>query len=160
MKKSTITLIALCVIVISILLPITVNAQDTTLTTAVPATHTLHLSIDGKGTVTVNGIKYTESTDIPIPRHSKPDVQVQSAKGYAVLSVTFEEESITHRVTGGTWLPPVVESDVTLAVVFEQVSDNAPTGDASDIHIAMLLFALSGTALVTYASMSRKKQHT
>lgn len=157
MKKHTIILFSLCLIVFSTFLPISANAHNTTLKTAVPANHTLHLSIDGNGTVSVNSIAYSKSKDISISRHSEPSIQIQAGNGYCIQSVVYNGEKITHLFRNGKWTMPNVESDVTLSVVFARSSGNPATGDSTHIQTSALIFMLSAISLAVCILKPRKK---
>lgn len=119
--------------------PFATNAQETTLITSVPLSHTLHLNIDGKGTVSVNGNKHSKTKNISVNRHSEPFVQIQAARGYSVRSVVYNNENITHLFNSGKWTMPKVESDITLSVVFAKDSGNPPTGDTFNPWMMVLL---------------------
>ena len=70
-------------------------AGTTTLKTAVPTNHTIYLSIEGNGTVVIEGKQYSKSANISIDRHSEPFVEIQAAKDYYIRSVTYNQENIT-----------------------------------------------------------------
>lgn len=141
MKHGFLVGILICILLLMFLL--TANAQETTLTTTVPSSHILHLDIDGKGTVTVNGIEYSKSKDIPIQRHSEPSVQIRPARGYSIGSVTCNQENITHLVNSGEWAMPKVESDVILSVVFEKDCDDQPTDNNTNYYLMFIKHILS-----------------
>ena len=143
MKKSTKTLFLLYVMVLAFLIPITVTAQETTLTTTVPSSHILHLDIEGKGTVAVNGIEHSKSKDIFIQRHSEPSIQIQASRGYSVRSVTYNQENITHLFNSGKWTMPKVESDVVLTVVFTRDGSSPPIDDVNHFYYSFVKYILS-----------------
>ena len=104
-------------------------AGTTTLKTAVPTNHTIYLSIEGNGTVVIEGKQYSKSANISIDRHSEPFVEIQAAKDYYIRSVTYNQENITHLFNNGEWTMPKIETDVSLSVVVVKDSGNPPTGD-------------------------------
>lgn len=130
-----------CILIwlLTFVFPFATNAQETTLITSVPLSHTLHLNIDGKGTVSVNGNKHSKTKNIPVNRHSEPFVQIQAARGYSVRSVVYNNENITHLFNSNKWTMPKVEADVSLSVVFVKDSGNPPTGDTFTPWMMVLL---------------------
>ena len=116
-------------------------AGTTTLKTSVPSNHTIYLSIDGQGTVVIEGKRYSKSANISINRHNEPFVEIQAAKDYYIRSVTYNQENITHLFNNGEWTMPKIETDVSLSVVFVRDSGNPPTGDTFNLWIMVLLTA-------------------
>jgi len=114
-------------------------AGTTTLKTAVPTNHTIYLSIEGNGTVVIEGKRYSKSANISINRHNEPFVEIQAAKDYYIRSVTYNQENITHLFNNGKWTMPKVESDVSLSVAFVKDSGNPPTGDTFNPWMMVLL---------------------
>lgn len=141
MKRFTILRSIICVIVFSVVLPITADAQKTVFRTTIPSEHSLYLIINGQGIVTIDGKQYSKTANIPIPRHSEPFVEIQAARGYYMRSVTYNKENITYLVNSGKWTIPKVETDVLLSVVFVKDSGNPPTGDAFNPWMMVLLIA-------------------
>ena len=119
--------------------PLCVSAVDTTLTTSVPANHTIQLEIKGKGTVIIDGRQYLKSQTISIQRHKEAVIKIQAAQGYYIRSVTYNQENITHLFNNGNWTMPKVESDITLSVIFVKDSGNPPTGDTFNPWMMVLL---------------------
>lgn len=146
-----------CILIwlLTFVLPFATNAQQTTLITSVPFSHTFHLNIDGKGTVSVNGNKHSKTKNISVNRHSEPFVQIQAARGYSVRSVVYNNENITHLFNSGKWTMPKVESDITLSVVFVRDNGNPPTGDTFNPWL-LVLCILSLLGLLACALMVRK----
>ena len=141
MKRFTILWSIICVIVFSVVLPITADAQKTVFRTTIPSEHSLYLIINGQGIVTIDGKQYSKTTNIPIQRHSEPFVEIQAARGYYMRSVTYNEENITYLFNSDKWTMPKVETDVSLSVVFVKDSGNPPTGDSFNPWIMVLLTA-------------------
>ena len=113
---------ALILVAIVMLLPVTVWAQETTLTTVVPSSHTLHLELSGEGAIVVDGVAYTQSADIQIQRKSRPEISLQITDGNKVKSVLWGDEDITEAIRKGSWTMPEVTEDVVLTVTFEKTS--------------------------------------
>lgn len=130
-------------------------AGTTTLKTAVPTNHTIYLSIEGNGTVVIEGKQYSKSANISINRHSEPSVQIQAARGYSIRFVMYNQEKITHLFNSGKWTMPKVESDITLSVVFVRDNGNPPTGDTFSPWL-LVLCILSLLGLLACALMVRK----
>lgn len=130
-------------------------AGTTTLKTSVPSNHTIYLSIEGQGTVMVEGKRYSKSANISINRYSEPSVQIQATKGYSIRTVAYNQENIMHLFNSGKWTMPKVESDITLSVVFVRDSGNPPTGDTFNPWI-IVLFILSLLGLLVCVLKVRK----
>ena len=114
-------------------------AGTTTLKTAVPTNHTIYLSIEGNGTVVIEGKQYSKSANISIDRHSEPSVQIQAARGYSIRFVMYNQEKIAHLFNSGKWTIPKIETDVSISVVFAKDSGNPPTGDTFNPWMMVLL---------------------
>ena len=148
---------ALILVAIIMLLPMTVWAQETTLTTVVPSSHLLHLELTGEGAIVVDGVAYTQSADIQIQRKSRPKISLQITDGNKVKSVLWGSEDITETIRKGSWTMPEVTEDVTLTITFEQTSSTPQTGDASRPDLWFIIAALSLIGIIICWLM-RKKQ--
>ena len=142
---------------IVMLLPVTVWAQETTLTTVVPSSHTLHLELSGEGAIVVDGVAYTQSADIQIQRKSRPEISLQITDGNKVKSALWGSENITEAIRKGSWTMPEVIEDVSLSVTFEKTSSTPQTGDASRPDLWFIIAALSLIGMIICWLM-RKKQ--
>ena len=147
----------LILVAIVMLLPVTVWAQETTLTTVVPSSHILPLELTGEGAVVVDGVAYTQSADIQIQRKSRPEISLQITDGSKVKSVLWGDEDITEAIRKGSWTMPEVIEDVSLSVTFEKTSSNPQTGDASRPDLWFIIAALSLIGIIICWLM-RKKQ--
>ena len=147
----------LFLVLIVVLLPVSVWAQETTLTTVVPSSHILHLELTGEGTIIVDGVAYTQSADIQIQRKSRPEISLQITDGNKVKSVLWGSEDITEAIRIGSWTMPEVTEDVSLSVTFEKISNTPQTGDASrpDLWLAIAALSLIGMLICW---LMRKKQ--
>lgn len=141
------------------LLSVSVLAQDTTLTTTVPNGHTLHIELEGKGTVTIDGVSFAKSAEAQIPRHEASAITLQPADGFKIKAVLWGGEDVTSAAKNGTWTAPQISEDTVLTVSFEK-SPYPVTGDSRGRQIPMLgvllLSSLAGILLCTV----RKKAHT
>ena len=148
---------ALILAAIVMLLPVTVWAQETTLTTVVPSSHVLHLELTGEGAVVVDGVTYTQSADIQIQRKSRPEISLQITDGNKVKSVLWGGEDITASISKGSWTMPEVIEDVMLTVTFEKTSSAPQTGEVSQPTLWFAIAALSWIGMIICWLM-RKKQ--
>jgi hypothetical protein len=158
-RKSTACRIVLALFLAAIVmfLPVTVWAQETTLTTVVPSSHILHLELTGEGTIVVDGVAYTQSADIQIQRKSRPEISLQIADGNKVKSVLWGSKDITEAIKKGSWTRPEVTEDVAMTVTFEKTSSTPQTGDASRPDLWFIIAALSLIGIIICWLM-RKKQ--
>ena len=148
----------LILVAIVMLLPVTVWAQETTLTTVVPSSHVLHLELTGEGAVVVDGVVYTQSADIQIQRKSRPEISLQITDGNKVKSVLWGDEDITEAISKGSWTMPEVIEDVSLSVTFEKTSSTPQTGDASRPDLWFTIAALSLIGMIICWLMSKKQK--
>ena len=148
---------ALFLVAIVMFLPITVWAQETTLTTVIPSSHSLHLELTGEGTIVVDGVAYTQSADIQIQRKSRPEISLQISDENQVKSVLWGGEDITASISKGSWTMPEVIEDVMLTVTFEKTSSAPQTGEVSQPTLWFAIAALSWIGMIICWLM-RKKQ--
>ena len=149
---------ALILAAIVMMLPVTVWAQETTLTTVVPSSHILHLELTGEGTIVVDGVAYTQSADIQIQRKSRPEISLQITDGNKVKSVLWGSEDITEAIRKGSWTMPEAIEDVSLSVTFEKTSSTPQTGDASRPDLWFTIAALSVIGMIICWLMSKKQK--
>lgn len=148
---------ALILAAIVMLLPVTVWAQETTLTTVVPSSHILQLKLTGEGAIIVDGVAYTQSADIQMQRKSIPEISLQITDGNKVKSVLWGSKDITEAIKKGSWTVPEVTEDVAMTVTFEKTSSTPQTGDASRPDLWFIIAALSLISMIICWLM-RKKQ--
>ena len=131
-RKSTACKIVLALFLAAfiMLLPVTVWAQETTLTTVVPSSHTLHIELTGEGTIIVDGVAYTKTADIQVERQSSPEIALQITDGYKIKSVFWGSEDVTAAFQNGKWTAPEITEDAVLTVTFEKISSTPQTGDS------------------------------
>lgn len=140
---TTIMLVLLAVLTLTF--PVSVAATgSTTLTTSVPTHFSLTLDIVGKGMVTVNAEKYTESNTIQIERNSSVVLQILPNDGYKVQSVIYNSKDVTDEVVEGTLSLPVMECDSKLCVIF---AANPVIPETGDTHYDAIVMAVAGMVL-------------
>ena len=137
-------------------LPISVWAQETTLTLNVPFTHTLHIELIGNGRVIVDGVPYEKTVDIQIKRHSTPDISVEAENGWKVKSVFLDGQDITEQIQSDTFTFSEMCDDLKLIVVFETQSSTPQTGDKSNIEFLYLVMFLSVIGMLLCVIEHRK----
>ena len=157
-KKSTAYRIvqASILVMIVMLLPVTVWAQETTLTTVVPSSHILHIELTGEGTIIVDGVAYTKAASLQVKRQSRPEIALQIADGYKIKSVLWGNEDVTAAFQDGKWTAPEVLEDAALTVTFEKISNTPQTGDPFRPELWFGLLTLSMLGLVI-CLLKRKK---
>lgn len=140
---------ALLLLVIVMLLSTTVWAQETTLQTVIPSSHTISMEMIGNGTVFVNGVAYTHSADIQVQRQHRPEISILETGSSRIKTVLWCGEDVTTGFQSGTWLAPVSLEDAVLVVQFEQLSSTPQTGDdfTAEFGTASLLLALFALAV-------------
>ena len=152
---------AFILVLIVMLLPITVWAQETTLTTVVPSSHTLHIEVTGDGTITIDGVAYTQTADVQVWRQHRPEISLQIADGYKIKTVLWDGDDVTAAFQSGKWTAPEILEDAVLTVVFEGPSDIPQTGDHRPLDFWVLLMFLSaGLFGLLMASKKRRNRCT
>ena len=138
----------LCVLMAALTLALSVSAaattNSTTLTTSVPASFSLLLEIQGRGTVTINSQTYTESGTILIPRNMDVTLQIIPEQGSYIESVLYNGSKITSTLVDGSVTLPAMNGDSTLVITFAASQNPPQTGDQAArmavlAEIAMLL---------------------
>lgn len=138
------------------LLPVSVWAQETTLTTTVPAVHTLHIALNGNGQIVVDGVPYEQTASLQIKRHSTPEISVIPDSGWKLKSVSLDGQDVIAEFQGGAFTFSEMCEDLELTVVFEAQSSTPQTGDKSNIEILYLLIFLSVIGMLLCVIARRK----
>lgn len=139
------------------LLPVSVWAQETTLTANVPSVHTLHIELTGNGKIIVDGVPYKKTADIQIKRHSAPAIFANPDSGWKLESVSFGGKDITEQIQNGTFTCPEMCDNAELIVVFETQSSAPQTGDKTNIEILSLAMLLSVLGMILCVVAHRKE---
>lgn len=140
---------ALFLAIIVMLLPVTVWAQETTLTTVVPSSHTLHIEVTGDGTITIDGVAYTQTADVQVWRQHRPEITIQTAEGSKIKTILWGSQDVTAAFQDGKWTAPEILNDAVLTVTFEKISNTPQTGDSfhPEFCITLLIFSMLGFAI-------------
>ena len=147
----------LLVFAIFLLFPVCVWAQETTLTTQIPASHTLHIEITGNGSVTVDTEAFSQTADVPVKRGSAPQITVAAGEKAKIKSVFFNDQDITENFHNGVYTLPQMCFDAALSVVFEAVPETPVTGDSFPIKGLSITMALSLSGMLLCGVWPKKK---
>lgn len=148
----------LFILVILALFPVAAYAQETTLTTKIPSSHTLHIDIAGNGEVLVDGVSWKQTGDLQIQRGTTPQITVKSAGGAVLKTAVLNEEDITEELGTATYCMPEMYFDAALTVVFESVSDIPQTGDPAPVKGLIFAMLLSVTGVLCCLLLPRKER--
>ena len=96
MRKTTALLLSLLVLCS---MSITVFAEDTTITTTVPDSHTLTVTADGAN-VFCNGQSGNQFT---VERLSEPTLLIRAVSGKEIIQVCLNGEDITGQIKGASY---------------------------------------------------------
>lgn len=138
------------------LLPVTVWAQETTLTTVIPSSHTLHIELTGDGTIIVDGVAYAKAADIQVQRQHRPEITIQAADGSKIKTVLWGNEDVTAAFQNGKWIAPEITENAVLTVTFEKISSTPQTGDSFHPELWFCLLTFSTLSLAV-CMLKRKK---
>lgn len=155
MKKITAYLVCLLTVLV---LPLVVSAQETTLTTKVPSSHTLYIDIAGNGEVVVDGVPCKQTGDLQIQRGTTPQVSVKPADGAVLKNVHLNEKDITEDLRKGAYILPKMCSDTKLIIVFETAPGTPQTGDPVPLAALCLAMVLSFIGMLCDLRTSRKRE--
>lgn len=140
-----------------VLLPVTVWAQETVLTTIVPSSHTVHMEVAGEGTVLIDGVAYTKAAEVQVQRHHTPEISIQAADGFQIKTVLWGNEDVTAAIQNGKWTAPKLVDDAALTVTFEQSSiPQSKQGCCPCLWIILLILAI---LVIVICLLRRKKKH-
>ena len=141
-----------------VLLPFTVWAQETVLTTIVPSSHALHIDVAGEGTILVDGVAYTKTADIQVQRQHRPELSVLAADGSKIETVLWGSEDVTAAFQDGKWTAPEILNNAALTVTFEKTSSTPKTGDNAypELWFGLLIFSMFGLIVCL---LHRKKEY-
>lgn len=143
----------------AMLLCVPVWAQETALTAVVPSHHTLHVEVMGAGSVTVDGVVYTKTGDVQVPRQHRPEISVLAADGSKLKTILWDNRNVTAAFQNGKWLASEAISDATLTVAFENVGSPPKSGDA--FHWEPLATLLMGSMFgLAVCLLLRAKEYT
>ena len=150
-----------CLLIFAIwaLFPITVWAQETTLTTKIPSSHTLHIDIAGNGRVIVDGVPCKQTGDLQIQRGTTPQISVKSADNAVLKSAYLNGIDITQELRKGTYSIPEMCFDTKLTVVFETVPGTPQTGDSVPVTALCFVMVLSFIGLLYCLLLQRKRKY-
>lgn len=148
----------LFVLVILVLLPVTVWAQETTLTTKIPSSHTLHIDIAGNGEVVIDGISCKQAGDLQIQRGISPQISAEAANGTVLKTAILNDKDITEDLRKGTYKMPQMCFDANLTVVFEAAPSTPQTGDPASVTALCLTMLLSLSGALCCLPLPRKRE--
>lgn len=154
MNKKTASLLLTLLAAVLLALPGRAWAADTTLTTQVPASHTLTLALDAGIRVTVDGVSYKNGARIAIPRHQSPTLTLLPA-GAVLEKADYNGRDVTRALQEGPYRLPSMESDGLLTVALRPGTSQPATGDTG-AALYVLCASLAAGALLTLGR-SRKK---
>lgn len=127
--------ITIILILLTLYLPISVRANETTLITTVPTHCSLQVIITGRGTVSVNGKATQKSASFSVKRHEDIAIEIQSGLGYQIASVSLNGSDMTEELHSGKLMIDAQSSDSILSIIFVKKDviwpdANPPTGDS------------------------------
>lgn len=137
--------------------PVAAASNSTTLTTTVPVTFPLKLELSGNGTVTINGLAYTQSETVEIPRNSTVELQITPHAENIIKSVVYNGHDYTKEAKRGKFTLPAITGEATLCVSFTENTSTPATGDPySPLCLTFLMF-LSLIGVIAAFSFKKKK---
>lgn len=135
-----------------------VTATSTTLTTTVPVTFPLKLELSGNGTVTINGVAYTQSQTIEIPRNIEIELHIEPNEGSEIATVTYKNFDYTKEAINGNFTLPAIAGESTLRIHFTEITSSPTTGDPYSPLFFVLIMLLSLMGIIVASTFMNKKE--
>lgn len=140
------------------------SSASTELSTVVPDTHTVRLSVAEHARVTFNDRTVTGpfDGDVDVPRLAEQRYVVTADDGYAVDAVSYDGEAVTF--TDGAYVAPAINKDGhVLAVTVRRLPAKAGTStiaktgaDVGGVILAAALTAALGLGVLAFALRARR----
>ena len=111
-------LFLLAVLTLCICFPVFASSNTTILTTKVPAHIDIDVTIDGGGTVEINGRKLSETSIVPVERNQAVSIKITPDDGYNLRCVTFDGKDITNQVANGSLTLPQLDHETSVCFKF------------------------------------------
>ena len=141
--------------------PVAAATNSTTLTTTVPKTFPLLLKLSGNGTVAINGVTYTQSGTVEIPRKGTIELQITPDAGNNIKSVIYNGLDCTNKAENGMLALPAIADESTLFVNFTEITSSPMTGDPySPLSFAFIMFLSLMGIIASSTCIKRKKPNT
>lgn len=141
--KRTVMLLA---VLLLMLIPFSAFAAETTLTTTVPSEFSVKIEIEGKGSVIVDGVEYSENAEIVVKRNEEISYKILSAEGYEIKAVFFNDTDVKRSLKDGV-ITIFADGDGMLKVAFSAIPENPKTGDDSNLIGAIITMMICAATL-------------
>ena len=134
MKHGKQIIVLLLVLVLSLGISATAAASSTELTTTVPSKASLHVEVNGKGTVWVGsqGIRWRQT--VSIQRNEQITIRLQPDIKNKVESILLDGTDITPKIKNNTFVLDITGTEHTLSVTFASSAVSYPKPDIPSIH--------------------------
>jgi len=152
------TVVLLTVLLIFAILPFSVSALETTLTTTVPSEFSVELEIEGNGSVKVGDKTYSESTKVTVKRNEWISYEISPNEGFEIKSVFYNGENVSKELKDHV-LTVFCDKYGILSVSFIPMAKNPITGDSSNLLGAIYILILSVIILTTITLWKKKEQY-
>jgi len=139
--------------------PVAAATNSTTLTTTIPKFLPLHLELSGNGTVTINGVAYTQSETVEIPRNSTTELQITPDVENVIKSVVYNGHDYTKEAKNGKLTLPTITDEATLCVSLVKTASTPQTGDTFSPLYLTLLMLCSLIGMIATLSFWKKKAY-
>lgn len=137
--------------------PVAAATNSTTVTTNVPESFPLLLELSGKGTVSINGVAYTKSGTVEVPRNSALELRITPDAENEIKSVVYNGFDYTKEAKNGKLTLPAITGEAKLYISFAETASIPATGDLSSPQYSVLLLLLSLIGIIVTSSFRKKK---
>ncbi len=155
--SKTIVFVLMAALTLVICCPVAAATNSTTLTTTIPETFPLMLELSGNGTVAINGIAYTQSGTVEIPRNSAVELRIIPDAENEVKSVVYNGFDYMIEAKNEKIVLPAITGEAKLCVNFAEIASTPQTGDVYSPLCLMLLMSLSLIGMIAIFYLRKKK---
>lgn len=152
-------LFLLAVLALCMCTPAFAVSDTTKLTTTVPSHFDMSVTIDGNGTLEINGNTLSQTNVIQVERHHDVTCKITPDVGYHINSVIYNGNDITADAKNGIFHLSPLDSDVTLHIAFAANATTPNTGD--NTYPVLLFYSISAFAsllgIAVLLTVNRKK---
>ena len=140
-------IVILLTVLLILMVPFYAFAAETTLTATVPSEFLMNIEIEGRGSVTVDGREYFESTEIAVKRNENISYKITPAERYELKTVLYNGVNVTQELNDGVFTV-FADKGGKLNVIFK--TNTIPeTGDEGNLTTAFIMVV--ALAMIVFA---------
>lgn len=157
--SKAISCVLMAALTLVICFPVAAATNSTTLTTTVPETLPFFLELSGNGTVMINGVAYTQSCAIQIPRNSTIEFLITPDAENEIKSIIYNGFDYTKEAKNGKLNLPAITGEAMLHIHFAEITSAPVTRDSHSPQFFVLVMLLSLIGIIVTSSFIKKKEN-